>query len=108
MVASLFVLSLIALICNAVTGTYSPSRYSSLNKNSVGFHGKSSVTYKPTWESLDKRPLPVWYDRAKFGIFIHWGVFSVPSFGSEWFWKNWRSKIICFQAASLWIICCSI
>ena len=46
--------------------------------------------YKPTWESLDTRPLPKWYDQSKIGIFIHWGVFSVPSFGSEWFWKNWK------------------
>jgi alpha-L-fucosidase len=49
--------------------------------------------YAPTWASLDSRPLPAWYDEAKVGIFIHWGVFSVPSFGSEaggasgeWFW----------------------
>ncbi|XP_015586061.1 alpha-L-fucosidase [Cephus cinctus] len=48
--------------------------------------------YKPTWESLDSRPLPQWYDDAKFGIFIHWGVFSVPSFGSEWFWNNWKDE----------------
>ncbi|KAK7872782.1 hypothetical protein R5R35_011907 [Gryllus longicercus] len=41
----------------------------------------------PTWESLDSRPLPKWYDEAKFGIFIHWGVYSVPSFMNEWFWK---------------------
>uniref|UniRef100_X2B5J0 alpha-L-fucosidase n=1 Tax=Capitella teleta TaxID=283909 RepID=X2B5J0_CAPTE len=47
--------------------------------------------YEPNWESLDKRPLPDWYDKGKFGIFIHWGVFSVPSFGSEWFWHSWRS-----------------
>ena len=38
--------------------------------------------YLPTWESLDSRPLPVWYDEAKIGIFIHWGVFSVPSWGN--------------------------
>lgn len=42
--------------------------------------------YQPTWGSLDARPLPAWFDEAKFGVFIHWGVFSVPSFGSEWFW----------------------
>lgn len=36
--------------------------------------------YKPTWDSLDSRPLPDWYDKAKVGIFVHWGVFSVPSF----------------------------
>ena len=51
----------------------------------------ASGQYKPTWDSLDTRPLPAWYDEAKFGIFIHWGVFSVPSFGSEWFWFYWKS-----------------
>uniref|UniRef100_A0A672H7X2 Alpha-L-fucosidase n=1 Tax=Salarias fasciatus TaxID=181472 RepID=A0A672H7X2_SALFA len=48
--------------------------------------------YEPNWESIDSRPLPEWYDQAKFGIFIHWGVFSVPSFGSEWFWFNWQRR----------------
>lgn len=46
--------------------------------------------YYPTWDSLDSRPLPDWYDAAKVGIFIHWGIYSVPTFGSEWFWKYWR------------------
>ncbi|XP_011498250.1 PREDICTED: alpha-L-fucosidase-like [Ceratosolen solmsi marchali] len=50
------------------------------------------TAYSPTWSSLDSRPLPQWYDDAKFGIFIHWGVFSVPSFGSEWFWKYLQDK----------------
>ncbi|XP_004519134.1 putative alpha-L-fucosidase [Ceratitis capitata] len=45
--------------------------------------------YEPNWASLDERPLPSWYDEAKIGIFIHWGVYSVPSFGSEWFWEDW-------------------
>ncbi|ETE64217.1 Plasma alpha-L-fucosidase [Ophiophagus hannah] len=48
--------------------------------------------YDPTWKSLDSRPLPPWFDEAKFGIFIHWGVFSVPSFGSEWFWWYWQAE----------------
>ena len=42
------------------------------------------VRYEPTWESLDSRPNPEWYDDSKFGIFIHWGVFSVPALVSEW------------------------
>ena len=46
--------------------------------------------FTPDWGSLDSRQLPEWYEDAKFGIFIHWGVFSVPSFGSEWFWWNWK------------------
>ena len=49
--------------------------------------------YSPTWKSLDSRPLPNWYNDAKLGIFIHWGVFSVPSFGSEWFWNNWKGNL---------------
>ena len=46
--------------------------------------------YDADWKSLDSRPLPAWYDDAKLGIFIHWGVFSVPSFRSEWFWWDWK------------------
>ncbi|CAL1576169.1 unnamed protein product [Knipowitschia caucasica] len=56
------------------------------------FSGQTLANYEPTWESLDARPLPAWYDEAKFGIFIHWGVFSVPSFGSEWFWNYWNHR----------------
>jgi hypothetical protein len=41
--------------------------------------------YTPDWASLDTRPLPTWYDESKIGIFIHWGVFSVPSIASEWY-----------------------
>jgi len=47
--------------------------------------------YEPNWKSLDTRPLPHWFDEAKVGIFLHWGVFSVPSFGSEWFWYSWKT-----------------
>ena len=35
--------------------------------------------YEPTIESLDTHPLPAWYDDAKLGIFIHWGLYSVPA-----------------------------
>ena len=44
--------------------------------------------YKDTWESLSEYEVPKWYKRAKFGIFIHWGVYSVPAFGSEWYSRN--------------------
>ncbi|KAF5277100.1 hypothetical protein FQA39_LY06338 [Lamprigera yunnana] len=50
-----------------------------------------AVRYEPTWESIDSRPLPSWYDEAKIGIFLHWGVYSVPSYG-EWFWYNWANN----------------
>ncbi|CAG5012274.1 unnamed protein product [Parnassius apollo] len=50
----------------------------------------SSHQYSPDWKDLDTRPLPRWYDEAKIGIFLHWGVYSVPGFSSEWFWSNWK------------------
>jgi alpha-L-fucosidase len=54
--------------------------------------------YDATWASLETRPLPSWYDGSKIGIFIHWGVYSVPGFAGyedhashypEWFWNDW-------------------
>jgi len=54
--------------------------------------------YQPEWESLDKRPVQQWFEDSKFGIFIHWGIYSVPSWGptgdsigvydkyAEWYW----------------------
>jgi len=44
--------------------------------------------YKDDWASLAAYPVPEWFQRSKFGIFIHWGVFSVPAFGSEWYSRN--------------------
>ena len=44
--------------------------------------------YAATWESLSEYRVPAWYRRAKFGIFIHWGIYSVPAFGSEWYSRN--------------------
>lgn len=48
--------------------------------------------YKDTWESLSKYRVPDWYQKTKFGIFIHWGVFSVPAFGNEWYPRNMYIK----------------
>jgi alpha-L-fucosidase len=56
--------------------------------------------YSADWKSLDSRPVPGWFQDSKFGIFIHWGVYSVPAWGptgdsigvydkyAEWYWKK--------------------
>lgn len=44
--------------------------------------------FRPDWESLQKYEVPTWYEDAKFGIFIHWGAYSVPAFGNEWYPRN--------------------
>ncbi|MBZ0256743.1 alpha-L-fucosidase, partial [bacterium] len=49
--------------------------------------------FEANWESLDSREIPGWYQDAKFGIFIHWGVYAVPSWApqgeyAEWYWNR--------------------
>jgi alpha-L-fucosidase len=44
--------------------------------------------FSASWESLEAYSVPEWYQDAKFGIFIHWGVYAVPAFGSEWYPRN--------------------
>ncbi|MEU5041743.1 alpha-L-fucosidase [Streptomyces griseorubiginosus] len=42
--------------------------------------------YTPDWNSVDRhRPAPEWFKDAKFGIYFHWGVFSVPAYDNEWY-----------------------
>jgi alpha-L-fucosidase len=52
--------------------------------------------FEANWESLNKRGIPQWFHHDKFGIFIHWGVYAVPSYApvipnsgdsyAEWYW----------------------
>ena len=58
----------------------------------------ASEEYEANWASLENHPTPAWFEEGKFGIFIHWGVYSVPSFCdtstySEWYqhWLNTNS-----------------
>jgi alpha-L-fucosidase len=61
-----------------------------------------AVHYLPNWESLDQRPTPPWFDSAKFGIYIFWGLYSVPAFAdphsqigqsyAEWYWNHMQDK----------------
>ncbi len=45
--------------------------------------------FQPNWKSLEQvNPAPEWFKDAKFGIYFHWGVYSVPAFGNEWYPRN--------------------
>jgi len=54
----------------------------SMNSNSQG-------KYEPNWESLDSRPVAPWFADAKFGIFIHWGLYSVPAWSPKGTYSEW-------------------
>ncbi|MER2117459.1 MAG: alpha-L-fucosidase, partial [Enterococcus casseliflavus] len=46
----------------------------------------------PNWQSLGAFVLPEWFRKAKFGVFIHWGLYSVPAFHNEWYSRNMYIK----------------
>jgi len=48
--------------------------------------------FKADWASLKAFKAPDWYRDGKFGIFIHWGLYSVPAFGNEWYPRNMYRK----------------
>jgi alpha-L-fucosidase len=69
-------------IWQKASSKYDAARSALLNKvDEVDHQGP----FRPDWESLQKYEAPEWYRDAKFGIFIHWGAYSVPAFGSEWY-----------------------
>jgi alpha-L-fucosidase len=65
--------------------------------------GFTQKKYSAAWSSLNSRPIPQWFTDARFGIFIHWGLYSVPAWGpvgkelpvyskyAEWYWFRMQS-----------------
>lgn len=47
--------------------------------------GAHQGRFRPDWNTLSQFEVPEWFKDAKFGIFIHWGVYSVPAYGNEWY-----------------------
>lgn len=47
------------------------------------------MKYENSWQSLNARPVPGWFSDAKFGIFIHWGLYSVPAFTRKGDYAEW-------------------
>jgi alpha-L-fucosidase len=48
----------------------------------------TKVPFHASWDSLAGYRTPDWFRDAKFGIFLHWGVYSVPAFANEWYSRN--------------------
>ena len=46
-------------------------------------------TWNPNWDSILKHETPEWFNDAKFGIFIHWGVYSVPAWAPVGMYAEW-------------------
>lgn len=56
-----------------------------LDGQTQGNDAEPITKYEANWESISQYQIPDWFADAKFGIFIHWGAYSVPAYGSEWY-----------------------
>eukprot|EP00039_Didymoeca_costata_P017569 m.326161 g.326161 ORF g.326161 m.326161 type:complete len:483 (+) comp16556_c0_seq12:2-1450(+) len=90
---ALVVLLSCLLLSNAASEQAGPNYPNTIDCNSShppkGYVG-NTCDGEGDWSSILSRPLPEWYADMKFGMFIHWGVYSVPSYGNEWFWHNYE------------------
>ncbi|WP_109832230.1 alpha-L-fucosidase [Reichenbachiella versicolor] len=55
-------------------------------------NNKKVSRYEPNWESLQKYEVPEWYKDMKFGIYFHWGPYSVPAHKTEWYSTHMYKK----------------
>ncbi len=58
----------------------------------ASFNKVSAQPYQANWESLDQRKVPEWYTQARFGIFIHWGVYAVPGWSTKGNYAEWYQQ----------------
>ncbi len=59
------------------------------DKKVAEYTTKNTQVFEPNWESIKKHYKdPEWFNQQKFGIFIHWGAYTVPAYGSEWYPRN--------------------
>ena len=76
-------------IWQKASSKYDNQRAALLKQVDTGDH---EGPFRADWESLQKYEVPEWYKDAKFGIFIHWGAYSVPAYGNEWYPRNMYSS----------------
>jgi alpha-L-fucosidase len=93
-VKSLFLASVTLFFCSSVLAQTKPSTDYSANVDRQVAKVRRQVApgndglVQANWDSLGGYRTPDWFRDAKFGIFLHWGVYSVPAFGTEWYSRN--------------------
>ena len=77
------------LIRTGIAGAAAAAGAAGLLKPSIARATVGPQSYTASWSSVDQHPpSPQWFQDAKFGIYFHWGVFSVPAFSNEWYPRN--------------------
>ena len=83
----------ISYSCNCFSRNNSVMKRLFLSFSLMLLFANLSAQVQPTWESINQRGYPQWFSDAKLGIFIHWGVYSVPAYASlegyaEWYYRG--------------------
>ena len=89
------IVGLVACAAVSPAGAFDRGKYEKAIKQKVQKmnRGARQGPFQPEWESLKKHDeAPDWFRNAKIGIYFHWGVYSVPAFGSEWYPRNMHRK----------------
>jgi alpha-L-fucosidase len=81
-------LILLGLLCGSVTAQDPDIKAQLADIDQFNANGDWSAD----WKSLTKHEIPEWFRDSKLGIYAHWGVYSVPAFGSEWYPRNMYRK----------------
>src|SRR5579871_6932787 len=76
-------------LTTAAEPDYSRKVHNQLNAVDARIH---HGPFQANWSSLAAYRTPDWFSDAKFGIFLHWGVYSVPAFANEWYSRNMYVK----------------
>ena len=72
--------------------TLLPGLAIAITMTSCAVLNRPAAKFEPTWDSLSQYEVAKWNKDAKFGIFIHWGVYAVPAAGSEWYPRNMYNR----------------
>ena len=86
MVKRSFFLLLICVLSSGVLAAQSDARVERQIKRAE--RESSGGPFTANWDSLGAYRVPDWFRDAKFGVFLHWGIYSVPAFGNEWYSRN--------------------
>jgi alpha-L-fucosidase len=80
------------ILAASVLAAVSPTPPTQLRAADAPVKAVASAPYEADWASLDRRPIPEWFLDAKFGIFIHWGLYSVPAYAQTGQYAEWYAN----------------
>ncbi len=87
----ILIVTLLIGVCFGVSTVYAKDPYISKQLEEINTFNAQGP-WETNWDSLTQHEIPEWFKDAKFGIYAHWGLYSVPAYGNEWYPRNMYQK----------------